>query len=156
MKGTVYRQCWCRDQETGRKLHTRCPDLKKKGHGAWYYRYDAPVAEGEKRRQPVAGPFPTRKEAEEHLAAALARVGGGGAAADRTLKVGPYLDDYLASKINLKARSRATDAEAFRLYWKPASGTCGWSTCAGGTWKRSSGRCCGSTGRCRTGRSRRR
>ena len=122
MKGTVYRQCWCRDPETGKKLHSKCPDLRKKGHGSWYYRYDAPVAEGERRRQPVAGPFPTRKEAEEHLAATLARIGGGGTAADRTLKVGPYLDDYLASKINLKARSRATDAEAFRLYWKPALG----------------------------------
>ena len=122
MKGTVYRQCWCRDPETGKKLHSRCPDLKKKGHGAWYYRYDAPRAEGEKRRQPVAGPFPTRKAAEEDLAAAITRIGGGGMAADRTLKVARYLDDYLASKVNLKARSRASDEEAFRLYWKPALG----------------------------------
>ena len=122
MKGTVYRQCWCRDPETGKKLHSRCPDLKKKGHGAWYYRYDAPRAEGERRRQPVAGPFPTRKAAEEDLAAAITRIGGGGMAADRTLKVARYLDDYLASKVNLKARSRATDEEAFRLYWKPALG----------------------------------
>lgn len=122
MKGTVYRQCWCRDPETKKKLHGKCPDLKKKGHGAWYYRYEAPRAPGEKRRQPAVGPFPVKAAAEEALAAELARVGGGGTGADRALKVAQYLDDYLASKVNLKARSRATDEEAFRLYWKPALG----------------------------------
>jgi integrase len=121
LKGTVYKQCWCRD-EGGKKLHTRCPDLKKRGHGSWYYRYEAPRAPGEKRRQPVVGPFDTRKLAEDDLAAALAMVGGGGSAPDRALKVDAYLESYQASKVNLKARTRQTDAEAFRLYWVPALG----------------------------------
>jgi integrase len=122
MRGSVYKQCWCRDPETGRKLHGKCPDREKRGHGSWYFRYEAPKAQGEKRRQPVVGPFGTRKEAEDELAAALARVGGGAAAPDRALKVGAYLSSYQASKINLKKRSRETDADAFRLYWVPALG----------------------------------
>lgn len=122
MRGTVYRQCWCRDPATGRKLHTQCPDLAKKGHGKWYFRYDAPAAPGERRRQPVSTGFDTKKQAQEELSAVLARIGGGGTAADRKQKAGPWLDAYLAGKVNLKARSRETDAEAFRLYWKPALG----------------------------------
>ena len=59
MRGTVYRQCWCRDEPTGRKLHGNCPQLGKRGHGKWYYRYEAPQAPGEQRRQPVGGPFGT-------------------------------------------------------------------------------------------------
>ncbi len=122
MRGSVYKQCWCRDPETGRKLHGRCPDLKKRGHGSWYYRYEAPKAQGEKRRQPVGGPFETKKEAEDDLSAALARVGGGGSAPDRALRVDAYLKAYQASKVNLKERSRETDGDAFRLYWIPALG----------------------------------
>jgi len=122
MRGTVYRQCWCRDPDTGRKLHSKCPQLGKRGHGRWYYRYEAPRAPGERRRQPVGGPFDTRREAEEELADAVARVGGGGVAPDRSVRVAAYLDGYLAGKVNLKARTRATDAEAFELYWKPALG----------------------------------
>jgi hypothetical protein len=42
----------------------------------------------ERRRQPLAGPFRTQREAEEELATALARIGGGGSAPDRLLKAG--------------------------------------------------------------------
>ena len=121
MRGTVSRQCWCRDPETGKPLHGRCPKLAKKNHGKWYARYDSDGGNG-KRRQPVLGPFSTRKEAEEELTAALARVGGGGLAPDRSLRVAAYLDSYLKGKRNLKPRTQETDAEAFRLYWKPALG----------------------------------
>ena len=122
MRGTVYRQCWCRDPQTGRKLHSRCPKLKQKGHGRWYYRYEAPRAPGEKRRQPLSASFPTRKQAEEALAVVLARVGGGAEGGDRSVTVAAYLESYLERKVNLKARTLATDAEAFRLYWAPAIG----------------------------------
>ncbi len=121
MRGTVYRQCWCRGAD-GKKLHGKCPQLGKRGHGKWYARYEAPKAPGEKRRQPVLGPFGTKVEAEEARADALARIGGGGAAPDRSVRVAGYLDGYLTGKRNLKARTRETDAEAFALYWKPALG----------------------------------
>lgn len=45
-----------------------------------------------------------------------------GATPDRSLRVGAYLDAYIAGKINLKPRSRATDKEAIELYWKPTLG----------------------------------
>ena len=122
MRGTVYRQCWCRNPATGRKLHSKCPDLGKRGHGKWYARYEAPRVPGQRRRQPVLGPYDTKAQAEAELATVLARIGGGGSAPDRSLTVAAWLDEYLAGKINLKPRSLATDAEAFALYWKPAIG----------------------------------
>jgi integrase len=118
----VYKQCWCRDPQTGRKLHGKCPDLAKKGHGSWYYRYEAPTAPGEKRRQPVGGPFDTKKLAEEDRAVTVARLAGGGTAPDRALKAGPYLASYQQSKVNQATRTQETDDEAFRLYWVPALG----------------------------------
>lgn len=121
MRGTVYRQCWCRGPD-GRKLHGKCPQLGKRGHGRWYARYEAPKAPGEHRRQPVLGPFDTKVRAEEELADALARIGGGGHVPDRSVHVAAYLDGYLAGKVNLKTRTLATDTEAFELYWKPALG----------------------------------
>jgi len=121
MRGSVFRQCWCRDPETQKPYHGRCPKLKSRTHGKWYARYDGDGGEG-KRRQPVIGPFGTRKEAEEELSAVLARIGGGGAAPDRSLKAGPYLNAYHAGKRSLKPSSRATEEEAFRLYWIPALG----------------------------------
>lgn len=34
-----YRECGCRDPETGRRLRRNCPKLGMvKGHGAWYVR----------------------------------------------------------------------------------------------------------------------
>jgi integrase len=77
---------------------------------------------GGRRRQPVLGPYRTRDEAEGELANAVADVGGGGTAPDRSVKIGDYLDTYLEGKRNLKPRSKETDEEAFRLYWKPAIG----------------------------------
>lgn len=121
MRGTVYRQCWCRGPD-GKKLHGSCPQLGKRGHGKWYARYEAPKAPGERRRQPVLGPYDTKVHAEEELADALARIGGGGAAPDRSVRLAAYLDGYLAGKRDLKARTRETDGEAFTLYWVPALG----------------------------------
>lgn len=120
MRGSVYRACWCRDPLTGNPYHSRCPRLRSsKTHGKWYARYDSAAGT---RRQPVLGPFATRKQAQDELAAALALEGGGGSAQDRSLRAADYLDEYLAGKRNLKDSTRETDEEAFRLYWKPALG----------------------------------
>ncbi len=57
-----YRACSCRDPQSKRLLGKKCPDLGKKGHGAWYVRYEAPrTAEG-KPRQPRIGPYSTERE----------------------------------------------------------------------------------------------
>jgi integrase len=121
VRGSVYRTCFCRNPETGNRYTKKspCPKLKSPKHGKWYARYDSAT---EARRQPVIGPFDKKADAEEELAAAIAREGGGGAARDRQLRVAAYLDAYLAGKRKLKPRSRASDAEAYALYWKPALG----------------------------------
>jgi len=121
VKGSVYRRCWCRNPETKRPytLKDPCPKLKSRTHGKWYARYSSAAG---KRRQPVLGPFDMKGEAEEALVDALAREGGGGGTLDRSLRVCDYLDEYMRGKRNLKASTRETDEEAFRLYWKPAIG----------------------------------
>lgn len=123
MRGSVYQRCFCRDPQTRRPLGRKCPKLKAKGHAAgWFFRYDAPRGPDGRRRQPEVGPFPTQKAAEEELAAALARLGGGAGVPDRSVLTSTYLDTYIAGKINLKPRTWATDDEIINLYWKPALG----------------------------------
>lgn len=122
MRGSVFLRCACRDPLTGKFLHGRCPKLGKvKGHGAWWARYSV-TGPGGKRRQPMLGPFATKKAAEEILTATLARIAGGGPAVDRTLTVEAYLAAYLAGKLDLKPRTLATSREAVDLYWVPALG----------------------------------
>jgi integrase len=123
MRGSVYSRCFCRDPETRKPLGRKCTQLKARGHAAgWFFRYDAPRGADGKRRQPEVGPFATQKAAQEELAATLARLGGGAQVPDRSLLTGAYLDTYIAGKINLKPRTRATNREIIELYWKPALG----------------------------------
>lgn len=122
MRGNVYRQCWCRDPATRRLLRGRCPDLGKKGHGSWYARYDAPPLPGQRRNQPVIGPYLTKKAAEEALAGEVAKSAAGIRPPDRAVLVRDYLDGYLAGKVNLRPSTLATDTEAMDLYWKPGIG----------------------------------
>jgi integrase len=123
MRGSVFQRCFCRDPQTHRSLGRKCPKLKTKGHAAgWFFRYDAPRSPDGKRRQPEVGPFPTQKAAEEELAAALARIGGGAQVLDRSLTVGAYLSAYAEAKIDVKPRTQDAIREAVRLYWAPALG----------------------------------
>lgn len=115
----MFRQCWCREPGTRKLLRAACPELGKKGHGSWYARYDEPRAPGEKRRQPVIGPYDTKKEAENALAAAVTKAGAGIRTPDRKVLVPEYLDAYMAGKTGLRPSSLATDTEAMELYWKP-------------------------------------
>lgn len=124
MEGSVYRLCFCRHPETKRRYKKgECPDWNKRGHGKWYFKYDAPTAPGEDRRRPEVGPFDTKAEAQTELAKALVDAGAGMPAVDRSLKVAAYLLSYQRGKMNNKARTRETDDEAFRLYWIPALGS---------------------------------
>lgn len=109
-----------------RPLGQKCPDLKKRGHGGWYFRYDAPALPGQMRRRPEFGPFETKKHAEEELTAELARVGGGAPVTDRNLLVRDYLDTWLAGKkLRLKPDTYTSYVtsyvEACELYFSQAS-----------------------------------
>lgn len=125
MRGSKpYQLCSCRDPVTRLPLGQKCPDLKKKGHAlGWYFRYDAPVAPGQKRRRPQVGPFPTSRAAQEELSATLARIGGGAAVTDRRLIVRDYLANWLkGKKLELKPESYGSYEEAVRLYFAPGVG----------------------------------
>jgi integrase len=67
-------------------------------------------------------PFRTQREAEEELATALAKIGGGGSAPDRSLRVGAYLTAFAAGKVDVKPRTQDAIREAVGLYWTPALG----------------------------------
>lgn len=123
MTAKPFRECNCRDPVTRKRLRSACPKLAAvKGHGAWYFRYDAFPGPDGKRRQPIAGPFRTRKEAEQEQAAILARLAGGGTAPDRSLRVGAYLSAYASGKIDVKQSTQDAIREAIDLYWSPALG----------------------------------
>ncbi len=125
-----YRACACRDPETGRQHGTRCPDLKKKSHGKWYVRYEAPAGPDGRRRRRRIGPYDTEKEAKNSLVEALGRESATGYSDDRSLKVGAYLDRWHADRVSeaengdggLKPKTLASEAEAIDLYLKPGIG----------------------------------
>jgi integrase len=127
-----YRSCSCRAPATtgqggkrrpGRLLGSRCPDLGKKGHGAWYARYEAPPGPDGRRRQPRLGPFGIEREAKTALVEALGQVAAGAHVADRNTRFGEYLDRWLTwREPELKPRTLESYREAFGLYWKPALG----------------------------------
>ena len=68
-----FRECHCRDAQTGKKLHRNCPRLADKDHGAWYARYTVPRDAldwnpARSRTQRTIGPFASKREAADELA----------------------------------------------------------------------------------------
>lgn len=124
-----YKACWCRDPDSGRLLGKQCPKLPKKGHGKWYCRYEAPKAEGGKRRQPRVGPFDTERECKEELARVLGQSASVTYSDDRKIKLGEYLDRRYAWRDaesstgeGLKRSTLDAEREAINLYLKPGLG----------------------------------
>ena len=120
-----YRQCWCRDPDTGKPLGRRCPKLGQKGHGAWYTQYEAPRGADGRRRRPRLGPYPTKKAATEALAEALGRVRQGSHVEDRRTTFGEYLTRRLRwweSEDELAPSTLASYREAIELYFRPGLG----------------------------------
>src|SRR2546423_449980 len=93
MRGSVFKRCSCpvRRDERGRKL--TCA----KQHGSWSYKVDVPAAAAGRRKQLVKGGFPTRREAEEAMAEALAKAARGQLVLPSRLTVGGYLEQWLAA-----------------------------------------------------------
>jgi integrase len=119
-----YRACSCRD-ETGRLLGKSCPELKRRGHGAWYARYEAPRGTDQRRRRPRLGPFRTKDECKEALVGALGVVGQGTHIEDRRATFGDYLTRRLRwwqSESELKPKTLDSYREAAELYFRPGLG----------------------------------
>ena len=122
MKGSTFKRCGCRD-ENGRQYGSRCPKLGRKGHGAWWGRYDAPRAADGRRRQEKLGPYDTKAEADAALAEAVQAISRGTyLRPEKDLTVGRYLDEWLAGKTTLRASTRHGYAQHLNLYLRPGLG----------------------------------
>lgn len=71
-----FRECHCRDPQTGKTLHGKCPRLREPGHGAWYVRYAVPKDAlgwdpAKRRNQRTLGPFASKRKASDELATVL-------------------------------------------------------------------------------------
>jgi hypothetical protein len=105
MRGSTFQRCGCRDTD-GKQLGARCPRLGHKGHGTWWFRYDAPRDADGRRRQVKVGPFDSRRDAEAAMAAVLDRINKGThVESDRGLTFSRY-DEWLAGKLKLKQSTR--------------------------------------------------
>ena len=104
MRGRVFKRCSCptRRDTAGRRINCR------KDHGSWSYVHDAPDYGSRKRRQVMRGGFATAELAQEALTAALAAIARGEYVETGTSvpTVAEYLDDWLASKRNLRHSTR--------------------------------------------------
>ena len=92
MRGSVFKRCTCpvRRDEHGRRI--TC----SKQHGSWSFKVDVPSVGGA-RKQLVKGGFPTKREAEEAMADAVAKASRGQLVAPTRLTVGGYLTEWLAA-----------------------------------------------------------
>jgi hypothetical protein len=116
-----YKRCGCKDANR-KNLNSRCPRLKERGHGAWFYRYSEPAGSNGKRRQPIVGPFPTKTAAETDRIGRLNQVNQGlHGFTDRRVKIGADLDRWLANK-DVEDSTRQSYEELGRLYIKPELG----------------------------------
>ncbi|MCW2878006.1 MAG: phage integrase [Sphaerisporangium sp.] len=115
------KRCNCRDAD-GRKLGQSCLKLAKRDHGDWWVRYEAPAGPDGKRRRPWAGPYDTKTAAEKALPTLQSQAGSGRPIPVRKIKLGSYLDTWLAGKRTLAERTRRSYDEHIRLYLKPGLG----------------------------------
>ncbi|MER6011496.1 tyrosine-type recombinase/integrase [Streptomyces bluensis] len=102
-------------------LEKRCPKLKKRDHGSWYYSIELPAGPGGERRRPKKGGFKTQEKA----AAAAAKVyqeamAGIDVLSDQT--VGDYLRRWLGNQHDLKATTKKSYEDYLRLYFTPYLG----------------------------------
>lgn len=124
-----YKSCSCRDPETKRLLGKKCPSISKKGHGAWYARYEAPKSADGVRRQPRIGPFATEGECKKELAKVLGTAANPKAHDERKTTFGEYLERRYAWRISeaetgegLAKSTLEAEREAIDLYGKPGLG----------------------------------
>jgi len=96
--GSVFRRCGCRDQATGRLLGARCPELRSRRHGTWYFSAELPSLTGDRRRVRRGG-FASRQAA----VAALEALPGAAPGPVAGLRTGEWLEQWLASRVSLRA-----------------------------------------------------
>jgi hypothetical protein len=116
-RGSVFRRCGCRDQATGRLLGARCPGLNSRRHGTWYFSTELPSSAGDRRRVRRGG-FTSRAAA----VAALEALSGPAPGPVQGLRVGEWLERWLASRVSLRASTSRGYAAHVRGYLVPYLG----------------------------------
>jgi len=116
-RGSVYRRCGCRDKTTGRLLGARCPGLRSREHGSWYFSADLPSAAGDRHRARRGG-FATQDAAS----AALEALASPAAGPEPGLSTGEWLGRWLESRVSLCASTSRGYAAHLRSYLVPYLG----------------------------------
>lgn len=125
MKG-IEKRCGCRDED-GKRLNAACPLLERSGHGTYLYRIDLGPGLDDSgvfrtRRQEMRSGFARKKDAEQARAEHLTRLGQGQGQVRSARTVGSYLQDWLESKVDLRANTRRSYESHLRLYFLPHIG----------------------------------
>jgi hypothetical protein len=94
VKGYVYKRCPCGTMRDGQGKRINC----RKKHGSWSYVHELPAAADGRRRQTTKGGFATEREAQNALTESLDKVNRVGYVEPARLKVGDYLDQWLAGQ----------------------------------------------------------
>jgi hypothetical protein len=94
----------------------------RKKHGSWSYVHELPPAADGRRRQTTKGGFATEREAQNALTESLDKVNRVGYVEPARLKVGEYLDQWLAGKAGLRSSTRRSYREHIDLYLRPGLG----------------------------------
>lgn len=115
--GSVFRRCGCRDQATGRLLGARCPELRSRRHGTWYFSVELPSPAGDRRRVRRGG-FASRQAA----VAVLEALSGPGLGPGPGLGTGEWLEWWLASRVSLRASTSRGYAAHVKGYLIPYLG----------------------------------
>jgi integrase len=116
-RGSVYRRCGCRDKATGRLLGARCPGLRSREHGSWYFSADLPSATGERHRMRRGV-----SAIQDAASAALEALASPAAGPERGLSTGEWLSRWLASRVSLRASTSRSYAEHVRSCLLPYLG----------------------------------
>jgi integrase len=115
--GSVFRRCGCRDEGTGRLLGARCPGLSSRRHGTWYFSVELPSPSGDRRRVRRGG-FASKPAA----VAALEALSGAIPGPVQGLRVGEWLERWLASRVSLRDSTSRGYAAHVRRYLVPYLG----------------------------------
>jgi integrase len=121
MAGHVTKRCNCRSEQ-GKKLGKSCPLLTKRGHGAFWVRYEVPAGPDGTRRRPWAGPFANETIANTELRRLLTEAESGMPVPDRQLTVRAYLRTWVKGKKRLKPSTLQSYTEVIDLYAIPGLG----------------------------------
>lgn len=125
MAGSIFATCACRDPQTGKRWpRGQCPKWNQRWHRKWAFTIDLEATAHGKRQQLSRSGFQTRLAAERALEAQLPAIREGTAPtlADRQIKLGEYLDEWLRSDPDWRPSTGAAFRGVVANYLRPELG----------------------------------